>query len=126
MSSYVHIDNKGKELLILGERPTQGLDDITLTAEAIYPINFTQPNKRFVLSLDYNGSNSFFFVNATKTYLFKANKSERKDYSLCLDNISKAFTINNMNNILDTNIRYKLDTNTNNILDIHKYFMKET
>ena len=27
---------------------TQGLDDTTLTAEAMYPINFTQPNKRFV------------------------------------------------------------------------------
>ena len=42
MSSSVHIDNKGKDILILGEEPTQGLDDTTLTAEATYPINFTQ------------------------------------------------------------------------------------
>ena len=68
MSSSVHIDNKGKDILILGEGPTQELDDITLTAEVIYPINFTKPNKRFVLSLHYNGSNSFLFVNATKIY----------------------------------------------------------
>ena len=61
MNSSVHIDNKNKDILILGNVPAQGLDDTTLTAEALYPINFTQPNKRFVLSLHYNGSNSFFF-----------------------------------------------------------------
>ena len=71
MSSSVHINNKGKDILIIGERPTQGLDDTTLTAEAIYPISFTQPSKRFVLSLHYNGSNSLF-VNVTKIYPFKA------------------------------------------------------
>ena len=42
MSSSVSIYNKNKDILILGERPTQGLDDTTLTAEAKYPINFTQ------------------------------------------------------------------------------------
>ena len=51
MRPSVHVDDKGKDVIILGERPTQGLDDTTLTAEAIYPINFTQPNKIFVLSL---------------------------------------------------------------------------
>ena len=45
MSLSVHIENKSKDILILGEGPTQRLDDIALTAEAIYPINFTQPNK---------------------------------------------------------------------------------
>ena len=30
MSSPVHIDNKNKDILILGEGPTQGLDDTTL------------------------------------------------------------------------------------------------
>ena len=35
MRSSVHIDNKSKNILILGEGPTKGLDDTTLTAEAI-------------------------------------------------------------------------------------------
>ena len=48
MSSSVHIDNKNKDILILGEGQTQGLDDTRLTAEAKYPINFTRPRKRFV------------------------------------------------------------------------------
>ena len=72
MSSFVDIDNKGKDILILGKEITQELDDTTLTVEAIYPINFTQSNKRFVLWLYYNGSNSFLFVNTTKVYQFKA------------------------------------------------------
>ena len=42
MGSSVDVDNKGKNILILGEKPTQGLDDTTLTAEGKYPINFTQ------------------------------------------------------------------------------------
>ena len=96
MSSFVHIGDKNKDILILGDGPTQGLDDTTLTAKAKYPINFTQLEKRFVLSLHYNGSNSFLFVNATKIYQFKAKDSETKDYTLYLGNISKDFTTDNM------------------------------
>ena len=62
--------------------------------EAIYPISFTQPNKKFALSLHYSGSNNFVFVNATKIYRFKAKNSEIKDNALCLGNISKDFKIN--------------------------------
>ena len=72
MSSFVDINNKIKDILILREALTQTLDDTRLTAEVRYPIDFTQPNKRFVLSLHYNGRNSFLFVNATKMYPFKA------------------------------------------------------
>ena len=89
----MHIDNRNKDISIFGEGPTQELDDTTLRAEAKYPINFIQPRKWFVLSLRYNGSNSFLFANATKIYQFKAKDSDIKDYALCLDNISKDFTI---------------------------------
>ena len=129
MNSSVHVDNKGKDILILGEGPTQGLDDTKLTAEAKYPINFTQSGKRFVLSLHYNGSNSFLFVNATKVYKFKVKNSKIKDYALCLCNVSKDLTINNMKNIgLKGVVKFfSVDFHpivTNNILDIYKYLMK--
>ena len=81
MSSSVHIDNKGKDSLILGEGSTQGLNNTTLTPKAKYPINFTQSNKIFALSLHYNKSKSFLFVNATKIYYFKAKISEIKYYT---------------------------------------------
>ena len=130
MSSSLHTDHKNKDILIFGEGSTQGLDDTTLAAEAIHLINFTQPNKRFVLSLHYNESNSFLFVNATKTYQFKAKDSKIKDNALCLGNISKDFTINNMRKTLKERvIFFPVDFNpidTNDILDIHKYLMKGT
>ena len=47
MSSSVHIDNRNRNILIIGEGPIQGLDDTTLTAEA-HPINFAQSGERFV------------------------------------------------------------------------------
>ena len=83
MSSSVHIVIEGKDILILGEGPTQELDDTALSAEAKYRINFTESNRKFVLSLAYNGSNNFLFVNATKIYQLKANDSEIKKYPLC-------------------------------------------
>ena len=96
MSSSVHIDNKKKDILILGIGPTQELDDTMLTAEAQYSINFSRSNRKFCLSLHYNGSNSFLFINATKKYLIKAKNSEIKKYFLSLRNILKDFTGNNM------------------------------
>ena len=96
VSLSVHIDNKNKNILILGEGPTQELEDTTVTAEIKCSISFTQQNKRSVLSLHNSGSNSFLFINATKIDQFKGKNSEIKDYTLCLGNISKDFTINNM------------------------------
>ena len=46
MSSSVQIDNK--KIYLNSWRKTQGLDDITFTAEAKYSISFTQSGKRFV------------------------------------------------------------------------------
>ena len=77
MSSSVYIDNKNKDILVLGEWAAQGLDDATLTAEAKYPINFTQSRKRFVLSLHDNGSNSFLFVNAPKIHQSKRFRNKK-------------------------------------------------
>ena len=45
MSSSVHFDNKSKDILVLDEGPIQGFYDITLTAEAKYPINSTSLGK---------------------------------------------------------------------------------
>ena len=57
----MHINDRNKNILVLGEGRTQGLEDITIKAEG----------KRFVLSLHYNGSNSFLFVNTVKIYQFR-------------------------------------------------------
>ena len=65
MSSSSHIDNKKRDILVLGKGPRQGLEH-TLTAEKMYSINFTVTKKKFCLSLHYNGANSYLFVNGTE------------------------------------------------------------
>ena len=121
MSSTGHVDNKGKDILILGEAPTQGLDDVTLT---------TQSGRKLVLRLHYNGSKSFLFVNATKVCQLKAKNSGIKDYALSLGNISKNLAINNLKKRIKMSCKFfSVDfnlTDSKNILNINKYFMKST
>ena len=57
--SSTYADNKRKDV-ILGKVPVNGSDVNTVTAEAEYSINFGEQQKKFCLSLNYNGSNSFF------------------------------------------------------------------
>ena len=71
MSSSVHIDNKGKYILILGKEPIQGLNHM-LAAETQYSITFTRQGIKFWLRQHYNGSNNFLFLNTTKIYQCKA------------------------------------------------------
>ena len=83
MSSSAHIDNKKKDILVLGKGPTQGLEH-TLTAEKMYSIIFTVTKKKFCLSFHYNGANSYLFVNGIEIYKFKAKDSETVPTPLCL------------------------------------------
>ena len=66
MSSYVHVDNKGKGILILGKGPTHGLGEHSLTAEKMYSVNFTDHKEKYCLTWHYNGGNSYLFVNGTE------------------------------------------------------------
>ena len=68
---------------------------------------------------------SFSFADATKIYQFKAKDSEIKKYPLCLGNVSKDFTIDNMKkktvlkgSVIFFSVDYR-SINTNEILDIH-------
>ena len=95
MSFTAHIDNKKKDILVLGIGLTQGLEH-TSTAEKMYSINFTVTKKKFGLSLHYNGANSYLFVNGAEIYKFKAKDSEIVASPLCLGNISKDWSTGNM------------------------------
>ena len=95
MSFSAHIDDKKKDILVLGIGPIQGLEH-TLTVEKMYSIDFTGTKKKFFLSLDYNGANSYLFVNSTKICKFKAKDSEIVASPLCLGNICKDWSTDNM------------------------------
>ena len=95
MRFSVHIVNKKKGILILGKGPTQRLEH-TLTAEKMYSINFTVTKKKICLSSHSNGAKSYLFVNGTEIYKFKAKDSEIVASLLCLGNISKDWSADNM------------------------------
>ena len=128
MSFSVYVDNRKKDILILGKRPTQGLEH-TRTAEKMYSINFTVTGKIFCLSLHYNGANSYLFVNGTEIIKLTAKNSEIVANPLCLENVSKDLSADNMKKpelngyVYDFSDDYD-DTAVDDISDIHKYLMK--
>ena len=118
-----------KKKLVLGRGPTQGLKS-TLTAEKMYSIKFTVIQKKFCLSLHYNGGNSYLFVNRTKICKFKAKDSALVASPLCLGNISKNWSNDNMKKTGFTGYVYDFSADYNavtldDIKDIHKYLMKK-
>ena len=99
MSSSVHVDNIGKDILILGKGPTQG--EHSLTAEKMYSVNFTDNGDKNCLSLHYNGANSYLFVNGVEIIKFKAKDSNIIAAPLCLGNISKDWSTDNIKYTFD-------------------------
>ena len=96
----------------------------------MYSINFTKEKTKFYLSLHYNGANSFLFVNGTEIIKFKAKDSEINSYELCLGNISKDWSVDNMKKtslkgcLYDFRVDYNA-TAISDIIDIHKYLMEK-
>ena len=96
----------------------------------MYSINFPCTNKKFCWSLHYNGANTYLFVNGTETYKFKAKDSEILVGQICLGNISKDWSVDNMKRTGFTGYIYDFSVDYNaigvgDIKDIHKYFMKK-
>ena len=129
MSSSAHIDNKKKDILVLGKETTQGLES-TLTAEKLYSINVTLTKKKFCLSLHYNGANSHLFVDGTEIHKFKAKDSEILVGPICLGNISKDWSVDNMKKTGFTGYIYDFSVDydaiaVDGIKIIHKYLMEK-
>ena len=91
-------------------------------------INFTENNTKFCLSLNYNGTNSYLFVNGTEIIKFKAKNSEIVATPLRLGNISKKFSADNMKKtglngyVYDFSVDYDAIA-VDNIPAIHRYLM---
>ena len=118
-----------KDILVLGKGPTQGLEH-TVTAKKMDSINFTTTNKNFCLTLHYNGANSYLFVNGAEIYKFKAKDSEILVGPICLGNISKDRSVDNMKRTGFTVYVYDFSFDydpiaVHNIKDIHMYLLKK-
>ena len=130
LSSSVHANNRTDKFLVLGKDFIQEINGTKIYAEKIYSTNFTVTNKKFCLSLHYNGDSSYLFVNGKDIINFKTKDSEIVPYPLCLGNVLKDFYPLNTTNtglygyIYDFNANYGAFAN-DKILDIHKYLMKQ-
>ena len=128
-SSLVHTNNKANNIFIMGDGFVQSINDMTLYAEKIYSQNFTQPNKKFVLSLHYNDNDSYLFVNGKQELKFKAKPDHLIKEKLCIGNLSGQWTTSESEktglygNIYDFIVDYKRITDVKFINDMHRYLM---
>ena len=129
-NSVIHSNKKANNIFIMGDGFVQGINDTTLYAEKIYSQNFTAVNKKFALSLHYNGDDSYLFVNGKRELKFKAKNDQIVKEILCLGNISDDWTAANAKKtglwgeIYDFAVDYT-STNIGDIYNIHRYLMKK-
>ena len=92
MSFSVHATNRANHIYLMGTGLMQGINDTTIYAEKNFYRNFTDFGKKFVLSLYYNGDNSYLFVNGRKELKFKAKTDQLVREKLCIGNLSDQWT----------------------------------
>ena len=97
----------------------------------MYSNKFSAIGRRFSLSLHYNGTNSYLFVNGNEIIKLKVKDSELDSNILCLGNILKDFSVNNMKKetgLYGTAYEFSVDygvISVENIFNIHKYLTKK-
>ena len=92
MSFSVHATNRAHHIYLMGDGLTQGINDTTIYVENNYYRNFTDPGEKFVLSLHYNGDNSYLFVNGRQELKFKAKTDQLVKEKLCIGNLRDQWT----------------------------------
>ena len=127
MRSSVHADNSKKDILILDKFPTQGFDNTTLTAVKEYSIIILVSNiKSFVYVCIIIGWKVIYLLIVLKST--NSNDSDINAAPLCLGNVLKDFSVDNMKNIglcwcaYDFPVDYD-SIDVADILDIYKYLM---
>ena len=91
-------------------------------------VSFTDPGKKFVLSLHYNGDNSYFFVNGRQELKSKAKTDQLVKEKLCIGNLSDQWTASESEktgfygNIFDF-LDYQAIVGVGPIYDMHRYLM---
>ena len=123
-NSVIHSNNKANNIFIMGDAFVQGISDTTLYAEKMYSQNFTQPSTKFVLTLHYNGDNSYLFVNGKQELKLKA-----KTESLLKEKLSDKWSTGESEktklygNIYDFVVDYEAIIGVKAIYDMHRYLM---
>ena len=95
----------------------------------MYYRNFTYLGELFMLSLHYNGDDSYLFVNGRQELKFKAKTDQLVKEKLCIGNLSDQWTtsesekIEVYGKIYDFVVDYEQIAGTTKIIDMHKYLV---
>ena len=129
MSFSKHANNKASNIYVMGKDYVQKINDTTIYTEKMYYRNFTDPGKKFVLSLHYNGNVSYLFVNGRQELKFKTKTDKLIKEKLCTGNLSDQWTTSESEKtglygkIYDFVVDYEQIVETTKILDMHKYLI---
>ena len=129
-SSSSHADNCKNNVLVLGERPAAFNGNVCAAVKK-FNSNFSKAKTKFCLILNYNGDNSYLFVNGKEIYKFKADsKYFLKIFptQFCLGGISNKFDIVECREVSFKGIVYNFSVDYNaidnsDISNIHKYLI---
>ena len=130
-SFITHANNKANNIFIMGDGFVQGINNTTLYAEKIYSQNFTQPNKKFIISFHYNDNDndSYLFVNGKQELKFKCKTDQLVKEKLCIGNLSDQWTTSESEktglygNIYDFVVDSEEIIGVKTIYDMHRYLM---
>ena len=131
MSSSIHATNRANNIYVMGKDFIQGINDTTIYAEKLFHNNFTEFGVKFVLSLHYNGDNSYLFANGRQELNFKAKDDQIINEKLCIGNLSSEWTTSESEktglyrNIYNFVVDYKTINGVQPIYDMHRYLMKK-
>ena len=129
MSFSAHATNKADHIYLMGDGLTQGINDTTLYVEKNYWRNFTDSGKKFIISLHYNGDESFYFVNGRQELKFKAKIDQLVKEKLCMGNLSDQWTASEsekqdyIGNIYYFVVDYEQIVGVKTIYDMHRYLI---
>ena len=129
MSFSVHATNRANHIYVMGKEFAQGINDTTIYAEKSFYRNFTDPGKKFMLSLHYNGNNSYLFVNGRQELKFKCKTDQLVKEKSCIGNLSDQWTTSESEktglygNIYDFVVDYEQIVGVKAIYDMHRYLM---
>ena len=129
MSFSVHATNRENHIYLMGTGLTQGINDTTIYAGKNFYRNFTDFGKKIVLSLHYNGDNSYLFVNGKQELKFKAKTDQLVKEKLCIGNLSDQWTTSESEKtgvygkIYDFVVDYEQISGVKAIYDMHRYLI---
>ena len=129
MSFSTHANNRANNIYVMGEVFIQGINNTTIHAEKKFYRNFTDPGKKFILSLHYNGDDSYLFFNGRQELKFKCKTDQLVTKKLRIGNLTDQWRTGESEktglygNIYDFIVYYKQFFSVKAIYDMHRYLM---